>query len=70
MFLRRHSVCGMLILSLTGNRIRDTPMYEVLHYYYTHYFLKSKPFLKGKSRQMREFSFNLPYIQSKVSVLI
>ncbi len=29
MLLRRHSVCGMLILSLTGNRIRDTPVFAL-----------------------------------------
>ena len=50
MFLRRHSVCGMLILSLTGNRIRYTPIrsrYAHAHrlYYYTHIYTKSKRIL-------------------------
>ena len=45
MFYRSHSVCGMLILWLTGNRIRCTPILS-LHYYYTHKLLKSKRFFR------------------------
>jgi len=43
MFYRSHSVYGMLILSLTGNRIRGTPILSLL-YYYTHQTLKCKLF--------------------------
>ena len=43
MFLRRHSVYGMLILSLTGNRIRGTPIFGLL-FYYTQTLPKSKHF--------------------------
>ena len=47
MFLRSHSVCGMLIPSLTGNRIRGTPIFlslsrrEEVVYYIIHIFLSN-----------------------------
>ena len=52
MFLRSHSVCGMLISSLTGNRIRCIPRllyccYAI--YYYNHIFADLFKYLKSNT---------------------
>ena len=62
MFLRRHSVYGMLILSLTGNRIRGTPIFGLQ--FIIHKLLPNvNAFLKAFSIFFVEFLTNIPFLR-------
>ena len=59
MFYRSHSFCGMLILSLTGNRIQCTPIFCLGTLYYTHFYEKVNRFSAFGKNSLALFKLNV-----------